>query len=68
VTSPRIPSPCIRICILEPMTGLCIGCGRSMQEIGAWGSMAPQRRKDIMRALSARLVRLKTEHPEAYLD
>jgi len=68
MTSPRIPSPCIQVCIVEPMTGLCIGCGRSLQEIGGWRSMSPQRRSEIMRSLKARLARLKADHPEAYLD
>jgi predicted Fe-S protein YdhL (DUF1289 family) len=31
-----ISTPCIRVCILDPDTGLCEGCGRTSEEIAAW--------------------------------
>lgn len=33
---PPIVSPCIGICTLEAETGLCTGCLRTVDEIGAW--------------------------------
>jgi predicted Fe-S protein YdhL (DUF1289 family) len=33
------PSPCVSICQMDPASGLCAGCLRSLQEIGAWSSM-----------------------------
>jgi len=30
-----ISTPCIRVCILDPDTGLCEGCGRTSEEIAA---------------------------------
>ena len=32
----RASSPCIRVCILDPETGLCEGCGRTREEIARW--------------------------------
>ena len=32
-----VPSPCINICRMEPNTGLCEGCMRTIDEIVAWG-------------------------------
>ena len=63
-----IITPCVRICALDPMSGLCIGCGRSTREIGAWPSLAPQVRATIMEALPARLDRLKAERPGLFSD
>ncbi len=34
------PSPCIKVCILDPRTNRCIGCGRTIAEIAACGEEA----------------------------
>ncbi|MCF8478436.1 MAG: DUF1289 domain-containing protein, partial [Pseudolabrys sp.] len=38
--SPTIESPCVKTCTLDAGTGLCLGCGRTIDEIGGWGAMA----------------------------
>ncbi|WP_204165431.1 DUF1289 domain-containing protein [Methylobacterium sp. 17Sr1-1] len=48
-------SPCIRLCVLDPVTGLCEGCGRTGAEIAAWGSLSEPERLRIMAGLPARL-------------
>ena len=48
-------SPCNGICQLHPKTRLCLGCGRTGEEIGAWGTMARADRLSIMETLPARL-------------
>ena len=48
-------SPCIRLCVLDPVTGLCEGCGRTGDEIAAWGALAEPERLRIMAGLPARL-------------
>ncbi len=48
-------SPCIRLCVLDPATGLCQGCGRTGAEIGAWGALSEPERLRIMAGLPARL-------------
>lgn len=50
-----IESPCILLCRLDPVSGLCTGCGRSGAEIGAWLSYTPDERRAVMAALPARL-------------
>jgi predicted Fe-S protein YdhL (DUF1289 family) len=47
-------SPCIRICTIEPATGLCAGCGRSLAEITQWSRMTEEERRRIMNELSDR--------------
>lgn len=31
-----VPSPCVRLCKIDPSTGLCIGCKRTLEEIKEW--------------------------------
>lgn len=48
-------SPCIDVCVMDPETGLCTGCGRTLQEIAQWSSMPGEERRRIMDALSERM-------------
>ena len=48
-------SPCVKICTYDPGSGLCRGCGRTLEEIGAWYSMADSERRDVMARLPERL-------------
>jgi uncharacterized protein len=53
-----IETPCIKICVVEPETGFCIGCGRTRQEIGDWISMSPATRHDVIATLPERVATL----------
>ena len=53
-----IESPCTRVCILDPGSGFCLGCGRSGEEIGGWSTATPLERRNVMAELPARLARL----------
>jgi len=33
-----VPSPCINVCWMNPKTGLCDGCLRTIDEIMLWGT------------------------------
>ena len=48
-------SPCVKICVLDPLSGLCIGCGRTGEEIAAWASLSETARLEIMAGLDIRL-------------
>ncbi|MEX0841832.1 MAG: DUF1289 domain-containing protein [Xanthobacteraceae bacterium] len=50
-----IESPCIKVCVIEPAAGLCLGCGRSLDEIAHWTVFAPEERRRIMADLPQRL-------------
>lgn len=50
----EIESPCIKICVIHPETRLCTGCLRSIDEIGSWGRMSGEERRDIMAELPTR--------------
>jgi uncharacterized protein len=51
-------SPCIGICQIEPSSGLCLGCARSLDEIGRWRDASELERKRIIAELPARKARL----------
>lgn len=50
-----IESPCRRICVLDSVTDLCIGCGRTRTEIAGWRGMTPAERRAVMEGLPDRL-------------
>jgi len=50
----EIESPCVRICVLQTETGLCIGCRRTGSEIAAWSRLSPAERRRIMAELPDR--------------
>ena len=50
-----IKTPCNRVCALHPVWGLCMGCGRSLEEIAGWGSFEDKKRAAIMVRLPTRL-------------
>jgi hypothetical protein len=50
-----IESPCRQVCVVDPLTRLCIGCGRSTAEIAAWLGLSAAERRAVMDALPARL-------------
>jgi hypothetical protein len=51
-------SPCIKVCQMDPVRGVCIGCCRTLDEIGRWSRMSDQERVAIMEKLPERRSRL----------
>jgi hypothetical protein len=54
-----IETPCVKVCTLDARIGLCLGCGRTLDEIARWASMSASERAQVMRELPARLVARK---------
>ena len=57
-------SPCIAVCILDPKTRLCLGCGRTLPEIARWPNLASTERRAIMATLAQRMTDAGLEPPE----
>ena len=53
-------TPCVKICVVDPQSGLCIGCGRSIAEISLWPEMSDEERRAVMSGLSARTAATRT--------
>ena len=52
--APGIASPCINICRMEPLTGWCEGCLRTIDEIASWGSLDDMAKLRICKQLPHR--------------
>ncbi|MCK1654654.1 DUF1289 domain-containing protein [Bradyrhizobium sp. 149] len=48
-------TPCVAVCMIDPKTRLCFGCGRTLPEIARWHAMASAERLAVMALLSARM-------------
>lgn len=49
-----IKSPCVSVCVMDPATGWCEGCFRTLAEISAWARMSEAERDAAMRKLPDR--------------
>jgi len=58
-----IESPCVKICTLDARSGLCLGCGRSIDEIARWTAVSAAERARLMNELPARLAAAKSTEP-----
>lgn len=52
----EIESPCVKVCLVHPETGYCLGCGRTRDEIARWSTMSPAERRAVMAELKSREV------------
>lgn len=53
-------SPCTNICEIDPVTGWCRGCGRTLGEIAEWGAASESRQGEILARLAQRMRRLRS--------
>jgi len=49
-----IETPCTKVCAVDPVTRLCIGCGRTLDEIARWSAFTDGERARIMTELTRR--------------
>jgi uncharacterized protein len=49
-----IQSPCVDICKIDGISGFCIGCLRTRDEIREWKAAPDERRQQIIDGLAAR--------------
>jgi uncharacterized protein len=50
-----IETPCIAVCMIDPRTSLCFGCGRTLPEIARWHRMESGERLTLMAQLPVRM-------------
>ena len=50
-------SPCVDVCRMDPRTGLCEGCLRTLDEIAAWGTLTPAEKRAVLARLATRKAR-----------
>ena len=49
-----IVSPCVSVCVIDPASGLCRGCKRTIDEISRWVMMSDEQRQAVVDALATR--------------
>ena len=50
----QVDSPCNGECIIDPESGYCQGCARTMTEIRKWLSFSQQQRDEVYRLIEPR--------------
>jgi len=50
-----IETPCVKICTLDARSGVCLGCGRTIDEIAQWSAMSPEVRSLVIGELPGHL-------------
>ena len=53
-TQAEIKSPCISVCVMDDLSGLCQGCYRTIDEIKGWWELSHNDQKNLLVALEER--------------
>lgn len=56
--APGVGSPCTSVCTLDPTTGLCSGCLRTLDEIARWSSFSDDEKRAVLEKLMLRRANL----------
>ena len=51
---PPLASPCVSVCTVDKATRQCVGCLRTLQEIGAWRGMSEAEKRIVIAACAER--------------
>jgi predicted Fe-S protein YdhL (DUF1289 family) len=49
-----VPSPCTNVCTIDPVTGLCVGCLRTLDEIALWSVLDAEAKRAVWAELAIR--------------
>ena len=49
-----VESPCVSICVVDPDSGYCMGCLRSLAEITCWLEYSDDEKRAVIRAIDER--------------
>jgi len=49
-----VASPCISVCAIDPRTGLCEGCFRTLDEIAGWIAFSADDKRAVLAVLPER--------------
>jgi predicted Fe-S protein YdhL (DUF1289 family) len=56
-----IRTPCVKVCVVDGESGLCLGCYRKLSEVAGWTGFTPEERDRIMSELPARRSLIRPE-------
>lgn len=58
-----LPSPCISVCVMNPDSGLCDGCFRTIDEITQWSTATEQLKRSVWIKIKQRQAQLCDRSP-----
>ena len=47
-------SPCVNVCRIDPATGLCLGCLRTLAEVAGWRDFSAAEKRAALARIEAR--------------
>ena len=50
----EVKSPCISVCVMDPIRGYCVGCYRTLDEIADWINFERDARLQVFDAIKRR--------------
>ncbi|HEY2177356.1 MAG TPA: DUF1289 domain-containing protein [Caulobacteraceae bacterium] len=56
-----IVTPCVKVCIVDGESGLCLGCFRTLGEVARWSALSEVERSVLMTELPGRRDRIAPE-------
>jgi predicted Fe-S protein YdhL (DUF1289 family) len=56
-----IATPCVKVCVVDGESGLCLGCYRTLHEVAAWARFDEAQRAALMVELPSRRSRIRPE-------
>ncbi|HEY8572644.1 DUF1289 domain-containing protein [Phenylobacterium sp.] len=56
-----IKTPCVKVCVVDGESGLCLGCYRQLNEVAQWARFSEEERERIMAELPDRRARIRPE-------
>lgn len=54
--SEQVESPCISVCAMDDVTGLCLGCYRTAKEIEQWWELTPEDQQKVVDTAAQRQI------------
>ena len=56
-----IKTPCLKVCVVDGESGLCMGCYRRLSEVAGWVKLTEAERDAVMAELPARRSLIRPE-------
>jgi predicted Fe-S protein YdhL (DUF1289 family) len=67
-TGHLVPSPCISVCVINPVSQLCDGCHRTLDEIASWTEMTNDQKRMVWHRIQQRIMVQKGVQNSALLQ
>ena len=55
-----VATPCVKVCVVDGATSLCLGCWRTLSEIAGWSALTDAGRAAVMAELPQRRTKATT--------